>query len=330
MNADIFQLFDYPATPGASAAVLRDGRIVARASYGMAERETGRRCTTTTNFRLASVSKQFTAMAILLLAERNRLTLDDPIGDWLPELPGYAHPVTVRQLLTHTSGLVDYEDQIPAKRTEQVRDGEIPAMLPRDASAGLYSAPGIAYRYSNTGYVLLALLAERIVDAPFPDLLRDLIFAPLGMRRTLAYTPKGPPVPERAYGYTALADGWERTDQSVTSATLGDGGVYSSVEDLVRWLAALDNAAIARPETLAAAWTPWARTPDGQGYGFGWFIGEHRGETLIHHDGTTIGFRNAIVRIPSRRIAAVVLTNRSAADPTALALAAIEGVMNDE
>jgi CubicO group peptidase (beta-lactamase class C family) len=324
MLSEIFAAFDRPDTPGAAAAVLHRGRLVGTAAFGSADLAAGRACTPTTNFRLASVTKQLTAMAVLLLGEAGRLSLDDPAGRWLPGLPGYARAVTIRQLLTHTSGLADYEDRIPGERTLQVRDSEIPDMLPPEAAAGAYFAPGARYRYSNTGYVLLALLAERAADQGFPELLRDLIFAPLDMRATLAYQPEGPPIAERAYGHSYVGEGWQRTDQSVTSATLGDGGVYSSAEDMARWLAALDTGAIGRPATLQAAWAPSVATDDGRQYGFGWVIGSHRGGTLIHHDGTTAGFRTAVVRLPERQLSAVVLANRSAADPTALALALLD------
>jgi CubicO group peptidase (beta-lactamase class C family) len=322
MLSDIFKEFDQPNAPGASVVVLRGDEVIARSAFGMADLEQGRVCTPNTCFRLASVTKQLTAMAAMLLAERGKLSLHEPIGRLLPEVPAYAAVVTPHQLLTHTSGLVDYEDLIPAGQTAQVHDADIPTMLPVEMSEGQYTVSGLTYRYSNTGYVLLALLAERAAGRSFPELLRELIFEPLGMR-SLAFVEGGPQIPERAYGYTWKDRHWARTDQSVTSATLGDGGVYASVEDMARWLAALQAGAIGSPETQAAIWSHWTRTDDGRLYGYGWFIGEHLNEPLITHDGTTTGFRTAVVRLPKRGLSAAVLTNRTHADPTALALEAV-------
>jgi CubicO group peptidase (beta-lactamase class C family) len=239
-------------------------------------------------------------------------------------LPGYAHAVTIRQLLTHSSGLADYENCIPADHPTQIQDAQVPALLPADPQHGLFFVPGAGYRYSNTGYVLLALIAARVAGMPFPALLQQRIFAPLGMASSLAYCADGPPVPERAYGHTWDGSTWQCTDQSSTSATLGDGGIYASARDLARWLAALEEGLLLQPASLRAAITPWIATDDGRHYGFGWFIGEHRGGALVHHDGTTVGFRTAIVRLPERRRAAIVLTNRTHADPTRLALALLD------
>lgn len=320
MVADYFAEYDRPATPGLAAAVVRRGEIVERVACGSADLEHSQVCTPTTNFRLASVTKQLTATAVLLLSEAGQLSIDDPIGLLLPELPNYAQAVTIRQLMIHSSGLADYEDLIPATRTEQIHDEEVPALLPQDAAQGLYFASGSGYRYSNTGYVLLALLAERAADMAFPDLLRTQIFAPLGMRATLAFVAGGPAVPERAYGYTKQQGRWLPTDQSVTSATLGDGGLYSSAEDMACWLSAVEEGRLLRPETWRMAFTPWVATDDLRQYGFGWFLSQHRGGALIYHDGTTTGFRTVVVRLPERRLSAVVLTNRTHADPLALAL----------
>ncbi len=326
MLIDYLADFDRPDAPGIAAAIVQRGEMVARVAFGSADLATGRACTPATHFRLASVTKQFTAALVLLLSEMGHLGLDDPIGRLLPNAPIYAHPVTIRQLLTHTSGLVDYEDLIPPERSEQVHDAEIPAMLPDDPAQGLYFAPGSGYRYSNTGYVLLALLAERSADMAFPELLRTRICRPLGMRTTLAFVTGGPAVPERAYGYSEQHGTWLPTDQSVTSATLGDGGVYSSVDDMACWLAAIDEGALLQPETWRAIFTPWVATDHGRHYGYGWFIDQYRGELLVQHDGTTMGFRNAVARLPERRLAAVVLTNRTHANPLALALRMLDGL----
>ena len=205
--------------PGASLLVLKDGKAIVSRSYGLANLEDHDETTPATNYRLASVSKQFTAAAILLLAESGRLHLDDPVRRWLPTLPETDSAVTLRQLLTHTGGLVDYEDLIPPDTTAQVSDNDVLRML--SATSKSYFAPGTSYRYSNSGYVLLGLVVERASGVSLPLYLQQHIFRPLHMDHTLMYMRGGPEVEHRAYGYSEEHGQWTRTDQSVTSATRG-------------------------------------------------------------------------------------------------------------
>jgi CubicO group peptidase (beta-lactamase class C family) len=312
-----------PGHPGASVLVVRDGRVALARGYGLAEVETGRAVTPTTNFRLASLSKQFTATAVMLLAAEGRLRWDDEIAALLPGLPAYARGVTVRHLLNHTSGLPDYERFVPDTQTAQVHDADVPALLARDSA--LKFAPGTRYAYSNTGYVLLALLVERASGQRYADFLRARVLAPLGMTGTLAFEEGRSAVPERAYGYAVRDGSVRRTDQSNTSATLGDGGVYSSAADLARWDAAITRHALVSAAAQRLAWTPpplapamaqpYGPTP----YGFGWFVDTDRGTMRLRHHGQSRGFTNAIVRYPERGLTVVVLTNRSGGAPWELA-----------
>ncbi len=303
------------SVPGASVLVLQNGEPVVRRAYGMADLENGVAATPATNYRLASVTKQFTAAAILLLAEDGRLALDDPLRRWLPSLPAAALPVTIRHLLTHTSGIVDYEDVIPPGTSVQLRDADVLRLL--ESQDTTYFAPGSTYRYSNSGYALLALIVERASGESFARFLRERIFEPLGMENTVAREEGISTVTHRAYGYSGRDGRWERTDQSLTSAVLGDGGIYSSIDDLARWDAALYDDRLLRRESLALAFTPATATGDpGVAYGFGWRI---TGET-VWHSGETRGFRNVIVRWPGRRLTVVVLTNRADPEPYPTAL----------
>ena len=171
--------------PGAAVLVLRDGQAVVRASYGLADLETGTPTTPETNYRLASVTKQFTAASILLLAEDGRLTLDDRGRTWLPSLPKAAETVTIRHLLTHTSGLIDYEDVIPESFAGQVHDADVLRLL--ETQDRTYFRPGTGYRYSNSGYALLALIVQRASGKTFATFLRARIFHPLGLQNTVAH-----------------------------------------------------------------------------------------------------------------------------------------------
>jgi CubicO group peptidase (beta-lactamase class C family) len=294
--------------PGASLLVVRDGRAVVRRSYGLANVEERIRATPETNYRLASVTKQFTAAAILSLERDGRLRLDDRVRQWLPSLPPAADRVTIRHLLTHTSGLIDYEDVIPDGTTAQLHDADVLRLL--ESQDRTYFAPGTSYQYSNSGYALLALIVERASGMTFAAFLRTRVFEPLGMHNTVAFEDGISTVAHRAYGYT---DG-RRTDQSRTSAVLGDGGIYSSIDDLQKWDAALYD------DRFQTQFTPYTKTDDpAVQYGFGWRI---TGDS-VWHSGETIGFRNVIVRYPKRRLSVVILTNRNEPPPyqTALSIA---------
>lgn len=300
--------------PGASVLVIRDGEPVLRRSYGMADLEAGIPATPRTNYRLASVSKQFTAAAVLLLAEDGVLHLDDPVRRWLPSLPETSVPVTLRHLLTHTAGLIDYEDVMDPGDPRQVHDADVLRLLERQDRT--YFVPGCGYRYSNSGYALLALVVERASGQRYADFLRMRIFVPLDMLDTVAYEAGISEVAHRAYGYSSGNGGWRRTDQGTTSAVLGDGGIYSSIDDLARWDAALYDERLLKADSLRQAFSPATATDDADvQYGFGWRI---TGETLWH-SGETIGFRNVIVRYAQRHVSVVVLTNRDDPEPHALA-----------
>jgi CubicO group peptidase (beta-lactamase class C family) len=274
--------------PGAAVVVLRGGDVVLRECHGLADLELHTPVTPATSFRLASVTKPFIAEAIAMLVARGALRYDDVV----------THNATIRQLLTHTSGLVDYEDLLPPDRTEQVRDGEVLRLL-AEAPRTLFP-PGTRFRYSNSGYVVLGALIERASGRPLESFLHDELFAKHGMRATTL----GPPAANRAYGYDRDGGRWVRRDQSVTSATRGDGGIYSSIDDLARWAATLRDG------------VSYVDTDEpGVRYGLGWFFADG----TIYHYGDTISFRNAIVRWPAERLTVIVLTNRNEADPVLLA-----------
>lgn len=289
--------------PGASVLVMKDGRAVVRRAYGLAHGDT--RATTATNYRLASITKQFTAAAILALVEEGKLKLDDRLRRWLPSLPAATDAITIEQLLTHTSGLIDYEDVMPEGTTEQLKDADVLRLL--EAQDQTYFAPGSSYRYSNSGYALLALIVEKASGQSFATFLRERIFTPLGMTNTVAFEDGISTVPNRAFGHPG--------DQSTTSAVLGDGGIYSSIDDLEKWDAALYD------PKYAVAFVPRTKTGDPNvEYGYGWRISNHRGHRMLWHSGETRGFRNVLMRFPEKRVTVIVLTNRNEPEPYRTAL----------
>ena len=305
---------EYTGTnPGASVLVMNGDDVVFRKSYGMANIEDGIAASPSTHYRLASVTKQFTAAAILTLAGEGRLSLDDSIRKHLPSLPEWAEPMTVRHLLTHTSGVVDYEDVIPEGTTAQLKDADVLRLLERETKT-VFPA-GTRYSYSNTGYSFLALIVERASGMSFAQFLREKIFAPARMRSAVAFEDGVSTVPDRAYGYSRDGSRWKRTDQSLTSAVLGDGGIYASIDEMSRWLSALSGGRFSSAtETLVATDDANVR------YGFGWRVGTHRGRRTFGHTGETMGFRNAMVRFPDDKLSVVVLTNRNETSPRDLVL----------
>ena len=315
---DLFSAYTGTSVPGASVVVIHDGEVVIRRAYGMADLERRVAATPETDYRLASVSKQFTAMAVMMLVDDWALRFDQPVRELLPELPPATQNVTIRHLLNHTSGLWGYEDLVPETRTAQLNDADVLALVASKDS--LYFPAGTQYRYSNSGYVLLGIILARVSRMSFPDFLRTQVFEPLEMKASVAHVEGSDTVPHRAYGYSPRGGGFVQTDQSVTSATLGDGGIYTNADDMVRWDRALNETKLVIAPLLELATTPPA-LPGGAAteYGFGWFIDRYRGVNRWRHTGETSGFRNAIMRFPDRRLTVIILTNRSSGEPQAIA-----------
>lgn len=302
-----------PDAPGGAIIVIKDGKVLYKKAVGLANLEDKIANEPATNFRLASVTKQFTAMAVLMLIEDGKLAYDTKLGELFPRLPEEPAKITIRQVLSHTGGLLAYEDFVPDS-AKQVKDRDVLDILSQHNKT--YFTPGSKYRYSNSGYALLALAAEKASGQKFPEFLKKRIFAPIGMKNTLAYEEGGPEIPNRAFGYTKRGNGFKRTDQSSTSAVLGDGGIYSSVEDMAKWDQALYKSKLVRPETLALAMTR-EKLNSGRAidYGFGWYVEDYLSHPCIRHGGSTIGFRNEIERFPDLKLTVILLCNRADAKP---------------
>ncbi len=314
----LFADFNTPASPGAAVLVAMDGKVLVSKGYGLADLDARVPVTPHTNFRLASVTKQFTAMATLLLVQDGKLRLDETLVDVFPGFPAYGGRVTVRHLLTHTAGLQDYEDFVPDSQATQVLDADV---LRRMTSLGsTYFTPGTQFRYSNTGYAMLAMIVEKRSGTRFADFLKARIFDRVGMPWTLAREDGHAPVQRRAYGHSRRNGVWVRTDQSSTSAVLGDGGVYSSVSELYRWSNALETRELLADSLRTLLFTRGTRSDTANAdYGFGWYLDTQHALPRTRHTGTSIGFRNAIIRYPTLRATIIVLTNRSSANAAALA-----------
>lgn len=317
----LFADYNISDKPGAAVMVIKNGEIIFQKGYGLANVESNLPVTAATNFRLASVTKQFTAMSILMLIDRDQLKLETTLKEVFPDFPDYGSNITIKNLLQHTSGLIDYEDLIPDTATVQVKDKNILELMMKTDST--YFQPGRHHRYCNTGYALLALTVEKISSKPFRDFLVSNIFKPLGMDYTLAFENNINEVKNRAYGYSINNNIVEFTDQSITSAVLGDGGIYSSLNDLYKWDRALYTQKLIDKKYLDQSWKK-GMTNSGVEfpYGYGWRLGKYNNADVVYHTGSTKGFRNVIYRIPENKFTIVILTNRdSGPESSALDLA---------
>jgi len=315
--------------PGAAVIVIRDGVVLKRATWGMADLERGVPIETDTAFRLASVSKQFTAMAIMMLAEEGRLSYDDPVTRFLPELSRFGDALTIRHLLTHSGGLPDYYDvMVEISGVERPRTRDALAVL--SVWGEPLFEPGERYEYSNPGYELLALIVEEASGKTYSEFVETRIFAPLGMTRSLVFDERAPTIARRAYGYRREGDGFRLDDDDPLNFVIGSGGIYSTVEDLARWDQALYGEELVRAETLAEAFRP-SRLTSGEEvpYGFGWRVAKHLGRTRVSHGGEWVGFQNFIARYPDDRFSVIVLSNLAETDSEGLA-DALAGLYLDE
>jgi CubicO group peptidase (beta-lactamase class C family) len=288
-----------PPHVGGCVMAIDHGKVVFEHAAGLADIESKTAATPATNFRIASVSKQFTAMAVMLLADRGKLSLDDPLTKFFPGFPEYGKKITIKQLLIHTSGLPEYEKLIPAGTSMQLDDLDVLHLL-MDTKKLLFGA-GEKFEYSNSGYTLLGLIVEAVSQKPFHEFVASEIFRPLGMNGSVLYQRGLNDVPHRAFGHARKGSQWVRSDQSLTSAVRGDGGVYTSLHDYQKWLRGIDKQKLLSKASHAAMFSPQVLTDrNGAHYGYGWFIDEYRGEPRIHHNGETHGFRACVQRFPKR------------------------------
>ena len=319
--------------PGAAVLVVQNGKAVFRRGYGVTDLRSRHRIEAKTDFRLASFTKQFTAACIMLLVRDGKLQYDERLTDIFPEFPEYGRAITVRNLLNHTSGLKDYGElymkQYPdtaPEKVPQILDAGVLKLLEIETSGEF--APGTKWEYSNSGYAVLAMIVEKVSGKSFGEFLHERIFSPLRMKNTLAYQKGKNEVPHRAYGHTKEKDEWKETDQSPTSAVLGDGGIYTSIDDLIQWDRALREHTLLSEAEMKPALTPVepsggpADYPSGKSvsYGFGWFLDPYQGHKRMSHDGGTMGFRTTIQRFPEDGLTVIVLANRTDVDPEEMAL----------
>jgi len=296
--------------PGASLLIIKDGEPILTKFYGAAHIEQGVQVKSYTNFRLASFTKQFTSMCVAKLEEQGKLNCNQTLTEIFPDFPDYGKKITINNIIHHTSGLIDYESLIPDTATVQVLDGDVLKMMMEQDST--YFHPGTKYQYSNSGYAVLAKIIEKVSGISFAQYLKKNIFDPLGMKNTIAYEKGISEVKNRAFGYAVKNGEFIFKDQSLTSAVLGDGGIYSSVDDLFKWDQALYTEKLVTFKTTQKIFTSGILLNGSKtGYGFGWRLDEFKGHQRQHHTGQTCGFTTIIQRYPKDNFTIIILTNRN-------------------
>lgn len=280
--------------------VAVDGNILYRKAFGTADEV--RPLKADTPFYLGSVSKAFTGMSIMILAEKGKLSYDDRIIKFFPELPGFMMKITVRNLLNHTSGIPDYY-RLGKYRDGMTNDMVLEVVLDLDS---LEFEPAQAYSYSNTGYVLLSLLIERVTRKPYGKFVKKQIFKPIGMKHSIVIDGTKPKPSDRALGYTQTGE--EDDYQAFTS---GAGGIYSQIDDLYLWDQALYGTGLVNSETLTEAFTP-ARLNYGDRsyYGFGWMLDQNN-PGVVQHSGSLVGFKTYLYRDTLKRRTVILLSNHT-------------------
>lgn len=315
---DLFERFDNPRIPGCNVAVARDGRFVYQKSFGSADLDYATPNEADTRFPIGSNSKQFTAMVVALLAEDGKLSLTDDVRKWVPELPVYARPITIDDLLHHTSGLRDYQ-------ALRFLSGTPPDYLDLDwvlallaKQRGTHFPAGEQFEYSNSNYVLARVVAERAGGKTLRQLARERIFEPLGMKNTAWDETGKRTMPKRATPYAgSLADGWKRTFGTTLA---GSGGVWTTVEDLLRWDENFYENRLGRgdPDLVRRAVTPGPGTTQVRGvtsederggYGMGIFLGTHHSRPIQWHAGRGPGHVGDMARYPREHVSVFCLCN---------------------
>jgi len=316
----VFAAWAKPATPGCALGVLQDGTMLYGQGYGLADVEHSVPITWTTVFHVASLSKQFTAFAIDILANEGKLSIDDDIRKYLPELHDFHRTITIRNLLNHTSGLRDQWNLLTLagwRLTDQITEQDILDLVWRQRE--LNFPPGEEQVYSNTGYTLLALIVERVSGKSLREFTQERIFLPLGMRHTHFQDHYGDLVQNRAYSYARRPDGGYRY-VALSYSTVGPSSLFTTVEDLVRWDENFYTGRVGGKALLAQMQLP-GKLNNGKetDYASGLVLGEYRGLKTVEHGGSDAGFRAELLRFPDAHFSVIALCNAGDADAADLA-----------
>lgn len=309
-----------PGEPALAVIVVRDGQVLLRAAFGMASVELGVPATPEHVFRIGSVTKQFTAALVMMLAEEGKLALADPVTKFLPDYPTGGKNITVEHLLTHTSGIQSYTD-MPRWRGMLREDLSLTALIDVFKNEPMLFAPGERWRYNNSGYILLGAIIEKVTGKGYAEVARERIFAPLGMTAT-RYDVTEDVVTKRAAGYGRVKDRLVNAQYLSMTQPYAAGALLSTVDDLARWDAGLAPGRLLKAESLEQMFTSFTLTGGSRtGYGYGWQVGSYDGRPSQEHGGGIPGFRAHVVRVPADRVYVAVLSALGAPQPDTQMLA---------
>jgi CubicO group peptidase (beta-lactamase class C family) len=312
----VFAKYAKPGSPGCAVGVLQRGATVLAKGYGTGDLEHNIPLTPRTRFYMASVSKQFTSMALLLAEKDGKLQLDDSIRKYVPELPAYADGITIRRMLDHTAGLRDYLAlwSLRGFSNESVlREGPTMALIARQKA--LNFEPGTDRNYSNSGYLLAAVALRRATGKSLDVYARENIYQPLEMHSTRFQSDHGEPVPDRAHGYHRRGGGWKTAD--VNFDLIGSGGMYSTVEDMLRWARNFEKPVVGAA-LLSTLQTP-GKLADGRPTPGGYALGLIERDGTYSHSGGAAGYSTHFLRVPKSEVTVVCLCNMGGAPVASLA-----------
>lgn len=317
----LFAAFDKPGSPGCSVGVIRNGSFVYKKSFGYANLELDVPLTQASVFYVGSVSKQFTAASVVLAAEQGYLSLDDDVRKYLPELPDYGNPVTLRQMLHQTSGFRDFFDLIALSGGNPAEIGSAADILKLIVrQKGLNNVPGSEWNYSNSNYFLLAEVVQRATRKSLAQFAAENIFQPLGMKHTLFFDDKTLVVPNRVAAYDRGKNGKFLVDWSTSYDLVGGGGLMSTVEDLLLWDRNFSANKLGKGTLVQQLESQGILNNGNQiNYAMGLILGEYGGQPTAEHSGANFGYRSEYLRFPRQKFSAIVLCNLSSAGPVGLA-----------
>lgn len=306
----VFAQWDKPDTPGCALAVIKDGEIIYKRGYGMASLQLSAPITPSTIFNVGSIAKQFTAMSVLMLESQGKLSLDDDIRKYVPEVPELGATITLRHLIHHTSGLRDFLEMLEMagwRQDDVITEKDILEMVSRQRS--LNHRPGEEYLYTNTGYVLLAVAIKRITGQPLSEFARENIFKPLGMSETRFNDDHRMVIKGLADAY-ALKPGGGFMRWMAADDYMGSSNLYTTVEDLARWDQNFYDKRVGGPDLIARMLTPGVLKNDPTfDYAFGLNINRYKGLRMVQHSGSRLGYRAQLSRFPDQRFSVVCLCN---------------------
>ncbi len=304
-----FELYNNGKTPGLAAMAIHKGEVLFKKGYGLRNLETEEKIGPDTNFRMASVSKQFTGMAIAMLEEQGKIDCNDPLVNYFPDFPQYGHPITIRHLIHHLSGLPDYFMELCStdKSAKRPKNQDIFDFLKQKEK--LDFAAGSRFGYSNTGYNLLGSLIEKVSGSSYPEFIESQLFQPTQMHHSIVIRDPEPDIKNRAFGYSDWPF-FDLNDYNSGNFLYGEDGVYTSLNDVVNWIHAIEHHVLVSP-TMQQKIFLGSTTDQGDpvGYGYGWFLQELFGYQLISHSGHWVGFNNVIAYFPEAQLWIVTFSN---------------------